>query len=54
LHPEFFAEYEHEEELFRAFYGDVAILTETRRKKKHPLPLVELRRRAEATIAPAA
>jgi hypothetical protein len=53
LHPDLFAEYEHEEQLFRAFYGDVAILTETRRGKKYPLPLAELRRRVEATTAAA-
>jgi hypothetical protein len=47
LHPDRFADYERREQEFRAVYEDVAILKETRRGKAYPLPLAELRRRAE-------
>lgn len=45
-HPDRFADYERREQDFRARYGDVAILKETRGGQARPLPLAELRQRA--------
>jgi hypothetical protein len=46
-HPDRFADYERREQRFRAEFGDVAILKEQRDRVVRPLPLAELRRRAE-------
>ncbi|MEV0150042.1 MULTISPECIES: hypothetical protein [unclassified Nonomuraea] len=47
-HPERFAHAERHENLLRAQLGDVAILKERRNGRTRPLPLTELRRRAQA------
>jgi hypothetical protein len=47
-HPGRFADYERREQRFRAEFGDVAILKEQRDRVVRPLPLAELRRRAES------
>jgi hypothetical protein len=51
IHPQRFREAEIQEQRFRARYGDVAILNETRGGKTYPLPLAELRRRVQAQAA---
>lgn len=46
-HPDRFADYERQEQKFRAEFGDRAILKERRNGVARPLPLAELRRRHE-------
>lgn len=51
VHPDRFAHYEAEEQRFRARYGNVAILKETRGGVTRPLPLAELRQRHDNPAA---
>jgi hypothetical protein len=54
MHPSRFREAEEQEQRFRAWFGDVAILKQIRGGRSVPLPLSELRRRYEAGLAAAA
>jgi hypothetical protein len=49
IHPDRFAQAEHEEKRFREAYGDVSILKDRRGGQTRPLPLTDFRRRFSGT-----